>query len=198
MIDEAAKTELDLYLSNDGRLYPKRKAIIENLGKKAGRGKYEHAKAYKAWLYLVDDAAKGYLREHAGPGASMRSLFPKLLRVELAKELADRYRPAPSGTSAKPKARTKPRPKAAPKPKPSKPKPKPKTPKVCTSSGYAYEFDGGTKSWQTSSDDHWDIVMVDDKPGTLLGEREIDGARVAVIKQGKRIVAQTLHHVRRC
>ena len=87
-VDQHAADELDLWLENEGKLYPKKQAIIKNLQKKRAKGKYDAAKAPKLWLYLVNDAAKMYDRENGSPGVS---IFNKPTREAVAEELAKRY-----------------------------------------------------------------------------------------------------------
>ena len=84
-VDEHAKHELDLYISNTGEMYPQRQTIIASLQKKRAKGKYDPAKAPKAWQYYVDRGAKEYQRE------IMPKAFDKATRTALAEDLAKRY-----------------------------------------------------------------------------------------------------------
>ena len=59
-VDDTALRELDLYAENTSELYPRKKAILANLAKKAKKGTYDASKAPKLWRYWVDDAAKRY------------------------------------------------------------------------------------------------------------------------------------------
>ena len=62
-------------------------------------------------------------------------------------------------------------------------------------SGYRYGFEG-TRNWQTSSDERWEIEVGDEEAGRLLGERRIDGARCLVVRtRTGRIVAATKQSV---
>lgn len=59
-------------------------------------------------------------------------------------------------------------------------------------SGYAFEFTG--KSWKTSRNDDWDIVLVTpdvEPPYRWVGRRYVDDSEVNVWKTGDRYIAQT-------
>lgn len=58
--------------------------IIKNIIKKLKSDKYDHSKAPKLWMYYVDEGAKKYIKEFGG--GPMKDLFPKPLRMRLAKE----------------------------------------------------------------------------------------------------------------
>lgn len=103
--------ELVLYIENDGDLYRQQKQPIEkNLTRKWQKGQYDHSKAPKAWMYLVDNGAKKYMKEFGGPGDA----FDKATRMAAAQELADtwqaemevQYGPM-GGTKASTKVRAK-------------------------------------------------------------------------------------------
>ena len=64
-VDSDAVNELDLYIMNNEDLYRRRfMPIISNLKRKIKRGIYDHEKAKLLWMYLVDDAAKQYVKDH--------------------------------------------------------------------------------------------------------------------------------------
>jgi hypothetical protein len=85
-VDEHAAIELRLYLDNDYQLYQRKRAFLQNVARKVIAGKYDPAKAGKLWMYLVDDAAKKYVREFsAGP---VSETFSKATREAVAAELA--------------------------------------------------------------------------------------------------------------
>lgn len=86
-IDEDAKTELELYMDNESRLYNQKKSILANILRKMKAGKYDHKLSPKLWMYWVDEGAKMYAREFGG---NVKDLFPKDLREALAKDIADR------------------------------------------------------------------------------------------------------------
>lgn len=83
------KRELELYIDNDYTLYSgQRQSIEANIQRKVKSGKYDPAKAPKLWQYLVDAGAKKYVKEFGG---SVRTMFPKKMREELAKEMSNDY-----------------------------------------------------------------------------------------------------------
>lgn len=84
-IDEAAKTELELYAYNTYELYAQFKAIIANLQRKIKAGRYNPDLAPKLWQYWIDEAAKRYCREFGG---AVRDTFDKATREALAREIA--------------------------------------------------------------------------------------------------------------
>lgn len=86
-VDEDAKTELELYMDNEGRLYNQKKSILANIMRKMKAGKYDHRLAPKLWMYWVDEGAKMYVREFGG---DVKTMFAKDLRESLAKDIADR------------------------------------------------------------------------------------------------------------
>lgn len=88
-IDEHALEELDLYIENDARLYPQKKAILANIERKVRAGSYDAELAPKLWIYWVDAGAKAYAKEFADP-EMWKVIYPKSLRVELARRIARR------------------------------------------------------------------------------------------------------------
>lgn len=81
------KRELELFIMNDQDLYRQMfMPIIMNLARKMKRGVYNHQMAPKLWQYLVDQGAKKYVMQHGG---TVRNIFPKQARMELAKDMAD-------------------------------------------------------------------------------------------------------------
>ncbi len=83
--DEHAEHELELYMDNDEPLYRRKLEFIRAVKRKINAGRYDASKAWKLWLYWVDEAARKYVREFGG---SVRTMFPKELREHLAKEIA--------------------------------------------------------------------------------------------------------------
>jgi len=80
-VDVHAANDLFLYADNTGELYPQKKAILANLLRKILKGKYDSALTPKAFSYLMDAAAKRYVRE-MGPTtftASTRRLAAKMM-----------------------------------------------------------------------------------------------------------------------
>jgi hypothetical protein len=85
-VDEDAKTELELYMDNEGRLVSQKEGILKNILRKMKSGKYDHNLSPKLWMYWVDEGAKMYAKEFGGEA---KTLFPKPLREALAKDIAD-------------------------------------------------------------------------------------------------------------
>ena len=89
--DSDAVNELDLYLMNNEELYRRRfMPIIENIKRKIRRGIYDHEKVIKLWMYLVDDAAREYIKEFGTPDQDVKDMFPKETRLQVAQIIADR------------------------------------------------------------------------------------------------------------
>ena len=53
------------------------------------KGTYDHLKAPKLWMYLVDNGAKKYVKAYGG---DVKTMFPKDLRKSVAVEFANEYR----------------------------------------------------------------------------------------------------------
>ena len=89
--DSDAVNELDSYLMNDEELYRRRfMPIIENIKRKMRRGIYDHEIVIKLWMYLVDDAAREYVKEFGTPDQDVKDMFPKETRLKVAQVIADR------------------------------------------------------------------------------------------------------------
>ena len=89
-LDAHAARELKLYIEQDRDLYRQQIIpIVKNVQRKMKSGKYEHAKAPKLWLYLVDNGAKKYVKEFGGDD---KRDFPKDLRLSIANEFATEYK----------------------------------------------------------------------------------------------------------
>ena len=90
-MDSNATNELDLYIMNNEDLYRRRfMPIIQNLKRKIARNVYDHEKAKKLWMYLIDDAAKEYVKEFGNPDEDVKDMFPKETRLRVAELIADR------------------------------------------------------------------------------------------------------------
>ena len=90
-IDSDAVNELDLFIMNNEDLYRRRfMPIISNLKRKIKKGIYEHEKAKKLSMYLVDDAAKQYVKEYGSVDQDVKDMFPKETRMQVARVIADR------------------------------------------------------------------------------------------------------------
>ena len=89
--DSDAVNELDSYIMNNEELYRRRfMPIIENIKRKLRRGIYDHEKVIKLWMYLVDDAAREYVKEFGNPAQDVKDMFPKETRLQVAQIIADR------------------------------------------------------------------------------------------------------------
>ena len=81
--------ELKLYIDNDASLYRQRyMPILKNLSSKKKQGKYRKPLAQKAFMYLIDDGAKRYVRSYGG---NDRDMFPKRQRKSLAKDYVEEF-----------------------------------------------------------------------------------------------------------
>ena len=81
--------ELKLYIDNDSSLYRQRyMPILKNLSKKKKKGNYRKGLASKAFMYLIDDGAKRYVRSYGG---NVRDMFPKRQRQMLAQDYVDEF-----------------------------------------------------------------------------------------------------------
>ena len=90
-MDSDAVNELDSFIMNDEDLYRRRfMPIISNIKRKLKRNVYDHEKAQKLWMYLIDDAARKYVQEFGSSGTDVKDMFPKETRFMVAKQLADR------------------------------------------------------------------------------------------------------------
>ena len=90
-IDSNAVNELDLYLMNNEDLYRRRfMPIIKNLQRKISKNVYDHEKAKKLWMYLINDAAKEYVKEYGNPDEDVKDIFPNEVRNRVAEIIADR------------------------------------------------------------------------------------------------------------
>lgn len=77
--------ELKLYIENDGRIYERSiKPIYKSLATKKARGEYEHEKAIKAFMYVVNEGAKRYVREHGSMTDKWSRMFDSEARQQVA------------------------------------------------------------------------------------------------------------------
>jgi uridine kinase len=90
-IDSDAVNELDSFIQNDEDLYRRRfMPIISNIRRKMNRDVYDHEKVIKLWMYLVDDAAKEYVKQFGSEDQDVSDMFPKETRLQVAQIIADR------------------------------------------------------------------------------------------------------------
>ena len=89
-IDSDAVNELDSFIMNDEDLYRRRfMPIISNIRRKMNRNVNDHEKVIKIWMYLVDDAAKEYVKQHGSEDQDVKDMFPKETRLQVAQIIAD-------------------------------------------------------------------------------------------------------------
>ena len=90
-IDSDAVNELDTFIVNNEELYRRRfMPIISNIKRKLAKNVYDHEKAQKLWMYLVDDAAKEYVKEYGSTQDDVSNMFPKETRMQVARVISDR------------------------------------------------------------------------------------------------------------
>ena len=90
-VDSDAVNELDTYIMNNEDLYRRRfMPIISNIRRKLKKNVYDHEKAQKLWMYLVDDAAKEYVKEFGSTQDDVATMFPKETRQQVARVISDR------------------------------------------------------------------------------------------------------------
>ena len=90
-IDSDAVNELDTFIMNDEDLYRRRfMPIISNIKRKLAKNVYDHEKAQTLWMYLVDDAAKEYVKEFGSQQDDVKDMFPKETRQQVAQVISDR------------------------------------------------------------------------------------------------------------
>lgn len=90
-VDSNAVNELDLFIINNEDLYRRQfMPIIKNLQRKIAKNVYDHEKAKKLWMYLIDAAAKEYVKEYGQPDEDVKTMFPREVRLRVAEIIADR------------------------------------------------------------------------------------------------------------
>jgi hypothetical protein len=90
-IDSDAVNELDTYIMNNEELYRRRfMPIISNIRRKLAKNVYDHERAQKLWMYLVDDAAKEYVKEFGSTQDDVGNMFPKETREQVARVISER------------------------------------------------------------------------------------------------------------
>lgn len=80
-VDAEALRELELFVDNTAALYPKKLAIQQLLFNKMQKGTFDKSKAWKAWLYLIDEGARLYAKE-----IGRETKFPPALRAQAAQD----------------------------------------------------------------------------------------------------------------
>jgi len=91
--DKIAARELQLYIENDSQLYESQLiSVVKNIQRKMKSNKYDHNKAPKLWIYLVDAGARKYVKEYGSYGDTVRNIFNKKTRELVAQVMADEYK----------------------------------------------------------------------------------------------------------
>ena len=91
-IDIIAAEELKLYSDNTYRVYKNYYLpICANLEKKIAKGTFDQEKAVKAFMYLVDFAAKLYHNEFGTKSVPWYHVFDKATREVVAKEYVNEF-----------------------------------------------------------------------------------------------------------
>lgn len=84
--------ELYLFTYNDGDLYRRMRSPIEQgLVKKKKRGTYDSTKAQKAYLNLVNEGAKEYIRQHGSRRDKWFEIFDMPTRRAAARQMAREF-----------------------------------------------------------------------------------------------------------
>ena len=90
--DAHAARELELFTENEQSFYNQMYLpIIKNLTKKKNKGVYDSELAVKAFMHLVDEAAKKYVREFGATGERVRDVFNRATREQVAREFRDKF-----------------------------------------------------------------------------------------------------------
>ena len=90
-IDSDAVNELDTYIMNSEEMYRRRfMPIISNIKRKIKKNVYDHEKVQILWMYLVNDAAKEYVKEFGSTQDDVSNMFPKETRERVARIISDR------------------------------------------------------------------------------------------------------------
>jgi len=85
--------ELELYINNDAQLFRSRlQPIQKNLITKMAQGKFNPKLAIKAFMYVVDEGAKNYVKEFDAPDAKWNEVFDKKTRLSVATSLAVNFK----------------------------------------------------------------------------------------------------------
>lgn len=90
--DDSVVRELELFTENDGDVYRRTTLpILKNLATKKAQGKYDSEKAVQAFMYLAEDGAREYVRQHGSPGDEWHEMFPIAIRREAARHWRNEF-----------------------------------------------------------------------------------------------------------
>ena len=91
VMDSDETNELDTFIMHNEDLYRRRfMPIISNIKRKIKKNVYDHEKVQKLWMYLVNDAAKEYVKEFGSTQDDVSNMFPKETRERVARIISDR------------------------------------------------------------------------------------------------------------
>jgi hypothetical protein len=89
--DQVAARELEIYIDNDADIYEKYKMpLFKMLTKKMQNGTYDHARAARAFVNMVDMAAHKYAKEYADP-KEWNIIFTPETRKKVMEGLVDEF-----------------------------------------------------------------------------------------------------------
>jgi len=83
--------ELLLFLDTTGSLYKNKQQVARMLAARRKNGTYDHKLAPKAWVWVANAAAKQYVREMGPSPTAYTKMFPPVVRMAVAIELANRW-----------------------------------------------------------------------------------------------------------
>jgi hypothetical protein len=92
-LDEHAVRELELFIDNDYKLYKRMvQPIQKSQLKKIRNGTFNPELSIKQFMYLADDGAKEYVKEHGASGEKWYITFPKPERTKVAINLSRQFK----------------------------------------------------------------------------------------------------------
>lgn len=94
-VDEAAATELELYIENDYDLVGAPNSMGKNIErmllKKVHKGKFDLLASVRAWMYLMEAGAKKYAKEFGDGERAWATMFNKPTREKVATRFAREF-----------------------------------------------------------------------------------------------------------
>lgn len=94
-VDEQAARELELYTENEYALVGAENSIGKNiermLQKKVDKGKFDVLASVRAWMYLIDEAAKRYTKEFGSGSPVFNKPTREFVAARFAKEWAQEH-----------------------------------------------------------------------------------------------------------
>ncbi|MDP3986716.1 MAG: DUF5661 family protein [Nanoarchaeota archaeon] len=90
--DPDAANELMMFIENDADLLQRSYVpMVKNLATKKARGVYDPDMAIKLFMYLADTGAQKYQKEMGDTSLPWHKAFPKSVRLDVAKQLRDKF-----------------------------------------------------------------------------------------------------------